>query len=405
MDIAIERFIRYLNNRKENVINRTVEEGIATAKMGKAHNLYGKELRVGRINLVKINDELTVIDNFIKLLSIPPENWEEQREIFGDFALLSDYLIDSPLRVQDRFKIITYFIKKNVVSGVLKDDLMLFDTNNECGLDPEDKLFINSPEFQKLLKKDNTELTIVEIERRDYLVDVLFSNLLDTSEIHTQYTEIMEHYLSKEDTYNAEDLSIFIEVLSSLGVKDDLLNQIRMYLSKRMNKRKTVEEYRTENSSVKYTPSATKKKYVTDAEYRAIKKEISKYFDIHNGKLVRPLTDEEVYYCASLMARISCDESDISTLFMRYYQQDSMCEMNLFAKYGYFYEKLQYYAEKKGYQSDLTFINDCIKEMMMAREDEYSFWKSNFIFEARMVLSQLPSNYNFEIEKAKKLIK
>ena len=67
MDIAIERFIRYLNNRKENVINRTVEEGIATAKMGKAHNLYGKELRVGRINLVKINDELTVIDNFIKI--------------------------------------------------------------------------------------------------------------------------------------------------------------------------------------------------------------------------------------------------------------------------------------------------------------------------------------------------
>ena len=67
-----------------------------------------------------------------------------------------------------------------------------------------------------------------------------------------------------------------------------------------------------------------------------------------------------------------------------------------------FYDKLLYYAEKKGYQSDLEFINDCINEMMIASEEDYSFWKEEFTKEAQKLYYQVADNYEYEVKKAKK---
>ena len=57
---------------------------------------------------------------------------------------------------------------------------------------------------------------------------------------------------------------------------------------------------------------------------------------MHQCLLVRPLSDEELCECAIMMAKIGVEEDVLKALFMRYYQQESVREMNMFAKYSYF---------------------------------------------------------------------
>lgn len=355
---------------------------------------------IGNIDVARLQDEANVTDNLIRMLSLEREEWNKYCDFFAEFELLSEYLMESNLNTSERFAIIMFFIEKNISTGILEKCPQLFDLRDNENISLEDRVFFNTSNANELFSDASSELSDDELKERNRLIGIIKDNSVDASDYQTMYRLINDHYLSKKETFTVDDLNIFIEVLKKLGVSEDLNKQFFGYLKSSIEKRHSKQEYKFTSFS---TPQASRK-YITDSEYRHYKKIILKYYDINKGNIVRPIDINEVYYCASLMAKIGLDDADISTLFLRFYQQECISADNTFAKYGYLYDKLEYYAEQLGQTETLKFINDCIKEMMISSADDYVFWKNSFISEANNVISQLPNNFGFEVSKAKSLI-
>ena len=285
-------------------------------------------------------------------------------------------------------------IEKNIAAGILMPNTRFVNSNDSENFSFDDNLlyfshYENFSPEDDISKMNNDKKLVNE-------TDNLEQKLIEYKRI---YRTLTDYYLSKTDSFSLEDIEPFCLSLKELGISEILIGQIKYYLKKTISKRKTTE--RTE-PQLKVENEVKTSKYLSDKEYRRLKKKICQYFDMHQCLLVRPLSDEELCECAIMMAKIGVEEDVLKALFMRYYQQESVREMNMFAKYSYFYDKLLYYAEKKGYQSDLEFINDCINEMMIASEEDYSFWKEEFTKEAQKLYYQVADNYEYEVKKAKK---
>lgn len=410
MESAIARFLDYLQERIDTEVKREVKkafdntdvEGIAKslslmenrsfslddALMSRVDEVYGN------LDKEKVEGDIFFAYKIVKILSMNLVDLIRSHEFFDEFELLSKYLLESPLRVMERFQVILFMIEKNIAAGILMPNTRFVNSNDSENFSFDDNLlyfshYENFSPEDDISKMNNDKKLVNE-------TDNLEQKLIVYKRI---YRTLTDHYLSKTDSFSLEDIEPFCLSLKELGISEILIGQIKYYLKKTISKRKTTER---SEPQLKVENEVKTSKYLSDKEYRTLKKKICQYFDMHQCLLVRPLSDEELCECAIMMAKIGVEEDVLKALFMRYYQQESVREMNMFAKYSYFYDKLLYYAEKKGYQSDLEFINDCINEMMIASEEDYSFWKEEFTKEAQKLYYQVADNYEYEVKKAKK---
>ncbi len=357
----------------------------------------------GVINAI---DTIRSIDTVTKTIRSSCEQWIKNNFLFDDFKTFTTVIGNSTLSKNEQFYIVMDIIYKN-----LKLDLEKYITNKNVefySVDASQILGINENEFidifnndkcNYLLNTDSSKLT--ELEKKQKLILMNLKeikqnecndfNIYDT--VHT-YNDIKTNYFDKLDAngnlqdFNNDSYNIVISSLKKLGVNDKILNIAKNKLKKQI-------KYIQQNNV-----SKNENRGITDAEYTIIRKQIEEFYDIHNCTVAKPLSEEDVLYCASLMLKIDVDIKTIKALFDRGLNRID----DPVKRYEQEKDKLLYYQEKLGIENQVDEINQFYEEILVASDDDKKVWTSMLDGSLKDVEYKLPK-YEYELKKAKEFKK
>lgn len=354
-------------------------------------------------------DEIIIDLNLIRrIITVPYEEWVEQHQFFDDFNRMTTSFENIKLANSDKFYIVMETIWKNINAGLLECesgcDINFFSLSSGQmnGFDENEVIdIISDDKYKYLLEKNNNELSDLELRQKNVLIsskEILEEKIdFDIDKLKGKYEDLKKHYFNKIDengkfiNLNKDDVKIVIATLKKLGVTDKFASIAQRILTKEVVKEvKSKSKYSFVNST-KFS-----KKLINDKEYKAIRNEIKEYFDMHDGKVVRPLTEEETLYCANLMLKIGEDKL-VRTLFDRTKQH----EKNPISRYVREYDKLKYYESRLGIEQEIEDMEIAFQNMILSSDEDYNILKSMLDEDLRTVESLLPSSYEYEMNKAK----
>lgn len=417
MEKAITKFNYYLSTKLEeykNIKNQLVNMIDAAYIVvlpettciidGKKFDIKNKKQKMEVINCLE--NEITFITNIIRILSLEKGNGDLHNDIFVGFKILSSYLLSSSLNSKEQLFIIMNILEKNISAGILTKKpeqstiidptLVNYDfkylTKDQfikIACDKRFNMVLNSTNDDKLSEKQKNQ-------KRE-LKEALESCSIQTNlgKIIENHKKIKEKFLDKTENYTYEDLEKIIEALKELEVDDKLCTKFKWILERKLNKEKE-----PKYKKVEYIQNKQENKYLTDKEYKSIKKELRNYFDFYHMQKIRSLTEEEILYCTKQLLKIG-ENKDVIRLFLMIMNRDNEEEkisINPITKYLKNYEKIKYYEDKLNINEEMKTLEYCFKEIFIT--DGYSDWKKLIEEELNQVLSKIPDNYEYEIYKA-----
>lgn len=395
MNKAAEKLINYLNEtsqRKKEIILDLLTNDDSEKQ---------KEKR----SLVRDTTEVICSENIVKILMTDIKDYGKEKTIFMDFKILSKLLADSNLNNREKLSILIEFVEKNISTGILEDaqmesvDILDLDrkklklTVNER-FNLQDANYVND-----LLRKSKQELTEREIEIKEELEKnkKISTESKNMSKIIINSRIIKEHLIDKGTSYITDDIKEVVIAFKNLNVTEDICNCVKYILEKDLEKRITKESAKKTVYDL-YIPQEHSKKYLTDKEYRQIKKELRNYFDFYNMKPVRELSQEEIMYCASLALKLNINKDTVRLFFIimeKQYNND-----NPIAQFIQNYNKIKYYEERFELEESVDIINEAIKECFIASAEDYKVWKEMIKLELDEINKKMPKNYEYELVKA-----
>lgn len=395
MNKAAEKLINYLNEtsqRKKEIILDLLTNDDSEKQ---------KEKR----SLVRDTTEVICSENIVKILMTDIKDYGKEKTIFMDFKILSKLLADSNLNNREKLSILIEFVEKNISTGILEDaqmesvDILDLDrkklklTVNER-FNLQDANYVND-----LLRKSKQELTEREIEIKEELEKnkKISTESKNMSKIIINSRMIKDHLIDKGTSYITDDIKEVVIAFKNLNVTEDICNCVKYILEKDLEKRITKESAKKTVYDL-YIPQEHSKKYLTDKEYRQIKKELRNYFDFYNMKPVRELSQEEIMYCASLALKLNINKDTVRLFFIimeKQYNND-----NPIAQFIQNYNKIKYYEEKFELEESVDIINEAIKECFIASAEDYKVWKEMIKLELDEINKKMPKNYEYELVKA-----
>ena len=260
-------------------------------------------------------DRQAATENFIRLLNIPPNEWNEYVELYYEFHILSRYLLDSPLNVRESFSIILYFIQKNIATGLL-------DMGKEVQvLDPKKNMtykftsfsqdeaikFLYQKEYKKLLTEEEDMLSLEQKQRKEELLKFSDECMIDGSNIISEHRKIQKHYLDKKETYDMKDVEIIVSTLKDMKVDQNLCESIKNMLIKQIEKR--AKQNKTGNYK-SFRVSETSK-VMSKKEYYMLQKEAEKYRNIVNEGYIH-ISDS--IHLVSLLKQLNYTENEMKDI-------------------------------------------------------------------------------------------
>lgn len=389
-DINMKELINSLHKQIESIIPKEILEQY----MESLFELY--------INLSKLQ----------RMTKMSKEEWKKEDLVSSSFYGISFYLEDSSLSAREKFHVLMSLIEKNIPNGILdrsKETIVVDDdnlgTNNYYTRTQIDEM-LTSEAYLSLLDRDNSELTPQEIVLKNDLSILLDQSIIEerADALVKNYRQIKKHYFDKkvidengivQIDLSQEDIEKVMDSLDKFGIKSDLYQSIKYLLEKDLKKRQKQEENKVSHSII--GSKEPTKKLLTDKEYKQKKKEIKKYFNTYTGEVQRPLSNEEVLYCAHLMLEIDEHPDIIRKLFMRTGQEIA----NPITKFVQQYDKLKYYEEKLGLEDSIKIMQESFQELFIANDEDYLFWKNVINQELNKAESHLSGKYEYELEQAK----
>ena len=209
MESAIARFSDYLQERIDTEVKREVKkafdntdvEGIAKslslmenrsfslddALMSRVDEVYGN------LDKEKVEGDIFFAYKIVKILSMNLVDLVRSHEFFDEFELLSKYLLESPLRVMERFQIIVFMIEKNIAAGILMPNTRFVNSNDSENFSFDDNLLYFS-HYENFSPEDD----ISKMTNDKKLVnetDNLEQKLIEYKRI---YRTLTDYYLSKD---------------------------------------------------------------------------------------------------------------------------------------------------------------------------------------------------------------
>lgn len=354
-----------------------------------------------RMSIREVNYIKGII-SVLELMILNKSNMESEM-ITVDFDHLSLYLLDSPLRGIESLDILMDFVSLNISSGLLEQSgkVMVLDPLIAQRKDLSiEKVFDLSEEgiLNDLLNTDNEELSNEDIKMKQALLEVCTKSA-DSKRFKRFFTchrILRNSYLNKVDSYQKEDIDKIISSLDGLGVYSELCQKIRATLNRELSKR--LRRNSTNLCVVTKNQPSRESKYISDAEYKQVKKEISKYWDSYKMEAKKDLTEEERLYCAHLLLKVGTDSGLVRSFFYRTDEKPNL--ENPIGFYNHTYDKLKFYEQKCDLQQPLNNIHDYLQEMFIAGSEDYEFWKDEIKKELNSMIQRLPQSYEYELRQA-----
>lgn len=231
------------------------------------------------------------------------------------------------------------------------------------------------------------------------LEELVISDHTASKEALMKCVEILLH---KENTYVEEDIETLLESLGKLELSEENLLIVKRCLTIGLEKRRKKEEkqiYTSMSSSTKYsyTCQTKTKHYITEEEYKKLRKRLKSCYDSYERVLKKELSYDEMIEIASIMIRLGNDKFDVCT-FLKLAQGEMVCE-NTIASFIKNYNKYLYYL---GEEATLD-ICEYLKEMMIATDEDYAFWKREAEQGIRSLNAFILDKADYEYQLAKKM--
>ena len=391
---TIKNFIDYLNDSmeriKRDVVDRAVKRPFRTMVVSDERDL---QRVVERKNLIRI-------------LSVPEEEWKLHGEIFIQYDYLSEMLEDSPLNARGMFTIVQRLLEKNLATNIVNQDARCFDIR---GIDKyeftymtrdEFLAFVRSDEYGRLKEKEESLLT--EDEKKKLEEFDRYSDLhpLDIAPVIEAHKLIKEHYFDKKDSFDKDDVGIFLSAIKGFGLSDNIIDSFRSLLLKEISKRHRKNEVVEGPLHVVSNP-VVEKPMMDRKEYNLIERELRKYFDIRTMEVVSPLDLDRQIYCIGLLIRLGFSDDKIIDV-LKIMNKDGYSYENPISMFVALYEKLEYYKDVDGIKEAIEIMLGAMQEIMSIGNEDYEEWKEFLNDEMLSTLKLIPKTYDYEIERAKR---
>ena len=394
MNSTIEVFIDYLDKSMERIQREIIERAL---KRNNTSLLSSDDRDLQRIAERR---------NLKRIISVPEEDWELHGEIFIQFDYLTEMLEESPLNARRKFFIIQRLLKKNLATNIVHQnarcfDIQKIDSYNFTYMTREQFLeFVRTDEYGRLKDKDESELTEHEKKMLEEFNKFSDENPLDIAPIVEAHKLIKEHYFDKLDSFDEEDVRIFLDCLSSFGLNDKLKEMFRNLLLREIAKRGK----KVVNTTPEYVVPKVieEKKTISKKEYNLIERELRKYFDFRTMEVVAPLDLDTQIYCVGLLIKLGISDKRILDI-LKIMNKNGYCYDNPIRMFVALYEKLEYYKDIDGIKEAIETMLSAMGEIMITTDNEYEEWKELIGEELVATLKLLPKTYEYEIEKARKL--
>ena len=374
--IVVKKFIVFLEDYSKSLMKNIIENSMTSV------------LPFSKQKVREVAKDVVEITNLIRILEIPEEEWEMHCELFQDYDILSKYLKKAPMRDYEKMEIIFFLIRRNLSIGILKEGTRVIDSREidkkEFQTIEKEKLkeMTMNEQFRKLLLTEYKDLSESERQVKKEVLTFVDEKSIDFEDVVKKYKRIKECYFDKKDNYSKEDIDCMISILKDWKLDNEICENICFLLKKKI-KQKT--EWR-------FTPVPVEQKktihYVTDKEYKKIRKELNSYFDFYSMREKRILTFYEILYCLSLMIKLGNDQNQIKAFLLKV------------MKYPYnLHEQLRFY----GHLELAVEMEEILCELAVCKEEDCSFWHDLLVQKQKEALQILPNDYSYELNKAKTL--
>ena len=394
MDSVVLSFINYLDESSA----RIEEEIVKRATKRRSMNFTSQDEE----DMLRVSER----KNLKRIISVPREEWELHGEIFIRYDYLSEMLEEAPLNARGKFAIVQRLLEKNLATNITRQEVRCFDIQGidsyEFTYMTRDEFleFVRSDEYGRIKSKDESELT--EHERKQLKEFDRYSELhpLDVGPVIEAHKQIKEHYFDKKDSFDEEDVEIFLGAIKGFGLSEKLIclfrNVMLIEISKRQRKVEVVET----PVQVVSKPVVVEKPMMDRKEYNLIERELRKYFDIRTMEVVSPLTIDLQIYCVGLLIKLGFSDDKIRDI-LKTMNKDGYSYDNPITMFVALYEKLEYYKDVEGIKEAIETMIGAMQEIMIVDGRDYEEWKNFIGEELTAALRLIPRDYNYEIGKAK----
>lgn len=394
MDSVVLSFIKYLDESSARIESEIIKRATKRRSMDFTSE---DEKDMQRISERK---------NLKRIISVPREEWELHGEIFIQFDYLAEMLEEAPLNARGKFAIVQRLLEKNLATNVTKQEARCFDIQ---GIDSYEFTYMTRDEFLEFVRTDEygrikskDESLLTDHERKQLEEFDRYSDLhpLDVAPVIEAHKQIKEHYFDKKDSFNEEDVEIFLGAIKGFGLSEKLIclfrNVMLIEISKRQRKVEVVET----PVQVVSKPVVVEKPMMDRKEYNLIERELRKYFDIRTMEVVSPLTIDLQIYCVGLLIKLGFSDDKIRDI-LKTMNKDGYSYDNPITMFVALYEKLEYYKDVEGIKEAIETMIGAMQEIMIVDGRDYEEWKSFIGEELTAALRLIPRDYNYEIGKAK----
>lgn len=401
--MIIEKFLKLLEAYEKGLLGSMKKELIG-AKVTVRNGIEESPVIAKYQDYQKVFMEINTVRNYFSTFK------EEDHKMFSDFIMLSRILMDLGLTNRERAQIMIEALKKNTYSGILGVD----DLSNAFVLDANKILFVDFKTISKeeiaemylkgtivdFINMDLDEATEKELEQINELLARKNEYILDITKLYNVTLKAQELLIDKDAILSDSEIEEIINILVDFRVDSQLVDSVRIYLinkREKHNERKIRED--SKNSEVKPVVRRAEKKsnLVTDKEYKEIKKEIYKYYNLYQQEIVSDIDIDNMIRLASLMFRIDIHKDEIYT-FIRKVKENNLLTGNPVSIFVSEYDRLRFYYKDE----ELSDINDYLKEIFICDNDDYLFWLDEINSELNKLLRPIENNYNYELDVAKK---
>ena len=401
--MIIEKFLKLLNSYEEEVLKKIKSELIG-AKVPFSKNVKKSFVMDKYSEYQQTFMEINTIKQYFSTFK------EEDHKMFSDFTKLSEILMDLGLTNREKAQIMLEALKKNTYSGILG----VGDLNNAFVLDANKILFVDFKTIPKkqieemymtgslieFINKDLDEATIQEIEQINELIDRKEEYILNIENLYNVTVKVQKLLIDKDAILSDEEIEELLDILKDFKVNSDLINYVKLYLIHRREKHieKVKKEEKEKVESKPFIVIEKKKSnLVTDKEYKEIKKEIYKYYNLYTQEIVNEIDLDTMIRLASLMYRIDVHRDEIYT-FIKQVKDNILLTGNPISIFVLEYDRLKYYYDEE----ELSDIASYLKEIFICDNDDYIFWLEEIEKELNKLLKPIEYKYNYELDKAKK---
>ena len=261
--------------------------------------------------------------------------------------------------------------------------------------------FVRTDEYGRLKNKDKSELTEDEKKRLEEFDRYSDLHPLDIAPVIEAHKQIKEHYFDKKDSFNEEDVEIFLSSIKGFGLSDKLIDAFRNLLLREVSKRQRKLEVVETPVQIVSKPVVVEKPMMDRKEYNLIERELRKYFDIRTMEVVTPLTLDLQIYCVGLLIKLGFSDDKIREI-LKIMNKNGYSYDNPITMFVALSEKLEYYKDVDGIKEAIETMLGAMSEIMIVSDVEYEEWKDFLSSELNSALKLIPKTYDYEIEKAKK---